>query len=212
MWVGVVVREAEVGLAPNMVKRVKQESARAAGWVENEVPAPRIQDLYGEGYEFARGEILAEIAFEKATYELFERNPLGVKVGAVERYAFEVFHAPGEYRRVNAYVVCEHARLAFLLSGIEAFDASGELLGGLSIAALELIRLPVCYIVVLLVEVLQKDQLGELPKSRYGAAPAAFPQGLVTLSYCGAKFFTRDGGEVLASLVLIEAPRRSGSP
>ena len=95
VWVGVVPGEAAVGFTADVVKGVEQESAGAACRVENEVPVTWIQYLHRERDKLARSEVLAEIAFEEASHELLEGDALGVEVGAVEGYAFEVFHALG---------------------------------------------------------------------------------------------------------------------
>ena len=199
--------KAAVGLAANVVEGVEEEAAGATGRVENEVSVTRIQYLHGEGYKLARCEVLAEIAFEESSHELLEGDALGVEVGAVEGYTFEVLHALGENRRVDGDGVGEHAGFTLLLNGVEAFDALGEPVSGLSITALELVWLPVRYIRVFLVKVLYEDELGELSERHDGASASAFPEGLVTLSNGGAQLFAWNGGEVLPGLVLVEAPR-----
>ncbi len=132
-----------VGLAAHMVERVEQEAARAAGRVEHHVLAFRVEHFHGKGDQFARGEVLAEIALEETAHELLEGDALGVEFGAVERNAFQVFHALREDGRIDVDLVGEDIRLLFLLGLVELVDARGQFLGALAVAALEGVGLAV---------------------------------------------------------------------
>ena len=73
-----------VGITPHMVERVQKEPARAAGRIENKLLAFWVKNLDGEGNEFTRSEVLAEVAFKETAHKLFECQTLGVEFGAVE--------------------------------------------------------------------------------------------------------------------------------
>lgn len=194
------------GLTAHMVERVKQKATRTTGRVQYHVLAFRVQHFHGKGDQFARGEVLAEIALEKSAHELLESHALGVEFGAVERNSLQMLHALRENGRIDVDLVGEDIRLLYLLVSVKPVDADGQRLGALAVAALESVGLAIRAIQILFVAMLDEDDFAELPESRDRATPPAFPKGLVAFSDGGAQFLARNGGKVLAGFVFVKAP------
>jgi hypothetical protein len=197
--IGAVFRKTAVRLAADVVKGIEEEAARTTCGVEHEMFSFRVEHFDGEGNEFARGEILAEVALEETAHERLEGDALGVEFGAVKGDAFQMLDALRKDGRLDVDLVSEDIRLQFLLSDVELVDTGGEFVGGLLATALEVVGFAVLTVVVLFVAVFDEDNFAEFAEGGDGAAAATFPKGLVALTDGGAGFLTRDRGEVFAA-------------
>ena len=122
-----------------------------------------------------------------------------------------MFYALGQDGRLHVDAFGKNARFPFPLIVIEPVDAAGEVGGRFTVSPLKIVRLAILQIPVFLVSVLDENQLAELTKGDYGAALAAFPQGLVTLPNGGSQLFSRNGDQVTVRRSLQKAPLR-GAP
>ena len=203
---GEVVWEKAVGFRADEIERVEEEAAGAARGIDDEVVRRGPEHLDGEGDEFARGEILAEVALEKAAHEFLEGDALGVEIGAGEADGFKVIDDLREDGRLDVDAVGEDIRLARLLGLVELVDARGKVFGGFLGAALEVVGLAL-FALVHLVADFDEDDFAELAKGFHRIALAAFPKRLVAFADGGAEFLARDGAEVFACGSFVETIR-----
>ena len=92
------------------VERVEEKAARTAGRVEHDVLVSGLGHFHGEGNDFARREVLAEVALEKAIHELLEGQPFGVEVGLAQIDAFQMRDDSAQAGVVNLDRLGENVR------------------------------------------------------------------------------------------------------
>ena len=178
-----------IGLTSDVVEGIEQEAAGPASRVEDELLAFGVQDFDCEGDEFARGEILSEIALEESAHKLLERDALGVEFGLVQRDAFEMLHTLRKDRRLDVDFVGENVGLKVLLSFVELVDALGQFFGTFAVATLEVVGLAILAVGVLFVAMLNENDLAKLAEGGDGTATAPFPKRLMALANGRAEFF-----------------------